>query len=66
MADGNVLLVVERQLAVCHRALWVAASHAETLKDQGLADDLYQLAMEVGALNIALLQSRNPRRKSAN
>lgn len=61
MAAGNVGLIIERNLAVCHRSLWIAASHAETLKDQGLADDLYALAAEVGRVNISLLEGKRPK-----
>ncbi len=56
-------LQVEKHLAVAHRALWLAASEAELMRDQGVADDLYQIAMEVGRLNLDLLLDRKPRPK---
>lgn len=62
MAEGNVRLVVERNLAVAHKSLWVAASHAETLQDQGLADDLYTLALEVGRINLDMLTGKRRRK----
>lgn len=45
-------------------ALWQAASQAETMRDQGLCDDLYEIAAEVGRVNVSLLENRKPARKS--
>lgn len=55
-------LAVERALARAHLALWQAASEAETWRDQGYADDLYQLAEEVGRVNVSLLKSERKKK----
>lgn len=54
-------LKIEQALALAHRALWRAGHEAESLTDQGLADDLYSLAMEVGRVNQSLLSQRGRR-----
>lgn len=52
-------LQVEKYLALAHRALWIAAGISESFRDQGMCDDLYDLAMEVGRINIALLTKKS-------
>jgi hypothetical protein len=56
---------IESKLAVAHRALWTAAQFAETMKDQGLADDLFQLTAEVGKLNTAMINGDSPQKLRA-
>lgn len=53
---------VESKLATAHRALWTAAQFAETMSDQGLADDLFALTAEIGKINTALIDGQ-PTRK---
>lgn len=61
---SSSLLTIEKLLAVAHQSLWRAAALAETERDQGLCDDLYQLCTEVGRINTDLLTSARPRRSS--
>lgn len=53
---------IEAQLGRAHRALWEAASEAESLRDQSLAEDLYMLVGEIGRINLALSGGKNPRK----
>lgn len=59
--NDSLRLQIEKQLAYAHKALWTAASLSESMKDQGLADDLYALTGEVGRINVDLLTSARPR-----
>lgn len=61
MPDRRVL-DIERKLAAAHRALWTAAQLAETMVDQGLTDDLYQIFTEIGRINISLAGKRPGKR----
>lgn len=51
---NQTLLRIERRLASVQRTLLDAAADAETLNDQGLADDLHQLR---GELTMRILPS---------
>lgn len=55
-------LRIESKLARAHQLLWAAAREAESMRDQGLCDDLYQIAGEVGRVNTSLIggQARPP------
>ena len=59
---GQVDLEIEQQLAHAHKALWRAAGLAEHKGEQGLTDDLYNLCLEVGPINLSLLTERKYRR----
>lgn len=61
MNDGTTLRI-EKELARAHQALYRAAALAEERRDQGLADDLYELVLIVGRLNVDLLTRARPRR----
>ena len=63
MPDASVLRI-EKLLAAAHMALWRAAAESEHMRDQGLTDDLYQLAAEVGRVNVSLLENRRYKRSS--
>jgi hypothetical protein len=63
-STSTATLRVEKALARAHLALWQAASWSESFADQGISDDLYQVAAEVGRINVDLLRVR-PRRKAA-
>lgn len=61
MPDRN-FLHIEALIAMAHRNLVQAALVAEPMRDQGLSDDLRQIAIELERLQIDLLKSaRRPR-----
>lgn len=51
----------EQSLANAHRALWYAHKWAESMSDQGLADDIYQITLEVFRVQESLLKSARRR-----
>lgn len=51
---------IQTTLGGIHRMLWRAALDAETLRDQGLADDLHMLRGEVERLLKAQTGRRRP------
>lgn len=55
MTNRHAALSIEKHLATAHAALWRAAREAEVSRDQGLCDDLYELCVEVGRINVDLL-----------
>jgi hypothetical protein len=59
----SIQLAIEKKLAIAHQMLWTAAGLAETLRDQGLCDDLHALTTEVGRINVDLLTSRGPHKR---
>lgn len=48
----------ESALATAHRSIWRCATYAESQRDQGLADDLYALAGEIGRIHLSQFGSR--------
>jgi hypothetical protein len=58
-------LQIEKRLAVVHRNLWAAALAAESMRDQGLADDLHLLAESVRNLSEDLLRGVLRRKRSS-
>lgn len=61
---SSVHLRVESLVAQAHRRVWLAARAAESLVDQGLAEDLYALAVELERLNLSLVrESKRAARK---
>lgn len=63
MVNRHAALAIEKHLAVAHAALWRAAREAEVGRDQGLCDDLYELCMEIGRLNVDLITAKGARRR---
>ena len=59
------VLQVEKFLAIAAQALSRSAVVAESMRDQGLADDLHQLHVEVLRIIEALLTSRRRRSVSS-
>lgn len=57
-----VTLQIEAAIAAAHRRTLQAAHMAETRSDQGLADDLHQISVELQRIQEDLLKSRRPRR----
>jgi len=56
-ANTGPIAALESKLAAAHRCVWSAANQAEALADQGLADDLHAIAMEIRRCTEALLKS---------
>jgi hypothetical protein len=56
-------LFVEKHIALAHKSLWRGAMEAENWKEQGTADDLWQLLTELQRIQEALLSGPRPRTK---
>lgn len=61
MPDTQVL-AIEKMLAIAHQSIWRAAHLAESMRDQGLSDDLHDLANEVNRITEDLLRSGRARK----
>lgn len=59
-----VHLTMEANLASAHRRIWYAADVAESLRDQGLADDLHSIRLELERIQRDLLRGRGRSTKS--
>lgn len=62
MPDKSTL-AIETNLAAAHRRLWNAQQFAEARRDQGLAEDLYNLKLEVERIQVALLRGDGAKRR---
>lgn len=57
-------LYIEKQVALAHKFVVLAAGAAELSRDQGFSDDLWQLANELERLQLDLLKG-GPRRRAS-
>jgi hypothetical protein len=64
--DRHLKLRLEKTLARAHETVWMAASWCESSVDQGIADDLYEIAAEIGRVHLSVVDPKKPRRKSVD